>query len=161
MRVKIKKFSENAAVPFKPTANDNSSRPDYGYDLVAASCERAKKPSGEIIPNTWVYGTGIALQIPKSELSDESAFIPGFCIRPRSSVWKTGMFLTNSCGTIDCGYTGEIKAVFYHYNTELPKYEVGDRIGQLFVESTEKIKFDESDFEDTDRGAGGYGSSGK
>ena len=71
------------------------------------------------------------------------------------------MLLTNSCGTIDSGYTGEIKAVFYHYNTELPKYEVGDRIGQLFVESTEKIEFDESDFEDTERGAGGYGSSGR
>lgn len=87
----------------------------------------------------------------------------GFSIRPRSSVWKTGMVLSNCIGTIDEGYTGEISAVFYHVMPNMERYHVGDRIAQLHFDRTDKyldfIEVDELD--ETERGDGGYGSTGK
>lgn len=147
MIVKIKKLNDKAVIPVK--AHDD----DFCYDLVATSCE-------EIAPNVYKYGTGIALQIAGH--SSKLAHVLGFTIRPRSSVWKTGMVLSNSLGTIDEGYIGEISAVFYHVMPNMPKYQVGDRIAQLHCDRTFKLEFKEVDkLSDTDRGTGGYGSTGK
>ena len=82
--------------------------------------------------------------------------------RPRSSVWKTGMVLSNCEGTVDQGYTGEIKAVFYHVMPNMPKYEVGDKICQIKIGFTTPMEFEVVDeLDETSRGAGGYGSTGK
>ena len=152
MKAKIKKLSENAVMPKKAHPSD------FCYDIVATSCE-------EIAPNVYKYGTGIALQIDvkfQKFALDKRATSVGFELRSRSSVWKTGMVLSNGVGTIDAGYTGEICAVFYHVMPNMPKYEVGDRIAQIRFDSSFGIEFDEADsFDDTDRGDGGYGSTGK
>ncbi len=148
MKVRIKKLSENAVMPKK--AHDD----DFCYDMVATSCE-------EIAPNVWKYGTGLAMQIERTEFADK---LKDVCItlRPRSSVWKTGMVLSNALGTIDEGYTGEICAVFYHIMPSLPIYKVGERIGQIHIQIAPKIDFEEADeLTATDRGTGGYGSTGK
>jgi dUTP pyrophosphatase len=72
------------------------------------------------------------------------------------------MVLSNCTGTIDEGYTGEISAVFYHVLPGMPRYKVGDRIAQIKIGVTCNITFVEVDELDaTDRGAKGYGSSGK
>lgn len=150
MKVKIKKLNEKAVMPKK--AHDN----DFCYDMVATSCE-------EIAPNVWKYGTGIALQFDEdAELVNKAiGQILSITLRSRSSVWKTGMVLSNSVGTIDAGYTGEITAVFYHVMSNMPKYEVGDRIGQICIEGTSVIDFEEvEELTATDRGTGGYGSTG-
>ena len=152
MKVKFKKLSENAVMPKKAHASD------FCYDIVATSCE-------EVAPNVYKYGTGIALQIDakfqKFEHTKCDASV-GFELRSRSSVWKTGMVLSNGVGTIDEGYTGEICAVFYHLVPEMPRYQVGDRIGQVHIQIAPKIEFEEVDeLSDTDRGEGGYGSTGK
>lgn len=150
MKIKIKKLNENAVIPFKVHEDD------FCFDVVATSCE-------EIAPNVYKYGTGLALQIEENRrMSKGRGVILSIDARPRSSVWKTGMVLSNCLGTIDAGYTGEISAVFYHVMPNMPKYNVGDRIMQICVGRTYDVEFEEvSVLSATDRGANGYGSTGK
>jgi dUTP pyrophosphatase len=83
-------------------------------------------------------------------------------IRPRSSVWKTGMVLSNCEGTVDEGYTNEISAVFYHVLPNMPRYKIGDKIAQMKIGITLPIGFIEvEELNKTERGMNGYGSSGK
>lgn len=164
MEVKIKKLHENATIPVK--AYDK----DFCYDLVAVSEE-------EIAPNVWKYGFGFGLQI---ERGLEEVFVNEACqiaqcvdlsmcplnlsidIRPRSSVWKTGMVLSNCIGTVDEGYTNEISAVFYHVLPNMPRYKIGDKIAQMKIGVTFPIEFIEvEELNKTERGMNGYGSSGK
>lgn len=148
MKVRFKKLSENAVMPKKAHESD------FCYDIVATSCEK-------IAPSVYKYGTGIAMQIERTEFADK---LKDVCItlRTRSSVWKTGMVLSNALGTIDEGYTGEICAVFYHVMPSLPIYKVGERIGQIHIQIAPKMEFEEAEeLAATDRGTGGYGSTGK
>lgn len=99
------------------------------------------------------YGLGFAVELPPMTQLD---------FRPRSSIWKTGLVLSNSIGTIDEDYRGEISAVFYHMIPELPEYEVGDRIGQIQLVNRQDVLFVEvGELSDTVRGDGGFGSTGK
>lgn len=151
MKVTFKKLNDKAVMPKK------AHEEDFCYDVVATSCE-------EIAPNVFKYGTGLALQIARDArfMAKRRGAVLSIDARPRSSVWKTGMVLSNGEGTIDAGYTGEITAVFYHVLPFMPKYEVGDRIFQICIGHTYKVEFEETDeLEDTDRGTGGYGSTGK
>ena len=81
-------------------------------------------------------------------------------LKCRSSVWKTGMSLSNCIGTLDEIYTGEAKAVFYHVMPNMPRYRAGDKLGQLSLSITEPLEFVEVDELDaTERGDGGFGST--
>ena len=167
MKVKFKKTNPNAKMPVKAHFSD------FCYDVFAASRE-------EIAPNVYKYGLGIALQVVREDDSvlinkinnakhyvfEKTLNFTNFSgnisidLRPRSSVWKTGLVLSNCTGTIDEGYTGEISAVFYKV-AEGKIYEVGDRIGQIKLGFTLPMDFIEVDeIDDTERGAGAYGSSG-
>ena len=147
MIVKIKKLSADAVIPVKAYERD------FCYDVVAVSEE-------EVAPNVWKYGLGFALEIDSSRAwSPNTRYAVDF--RPRSSVWKTGMVLSNCEGTIDEGYRGEVCAVFYHVMPEMPRYRVGDRIGQIKIGSTVPIEFVEvEELSASERGEKGYGSSG-
>lgn len=149
MRVKVKRMHPDARVP------QQAYKDDYGYDCYAVSEE-------EVAPNVWKYGLGIALQMDREsyDINKEA----NLCIsaRPRSSVWKTGMVLSNCIGTIDESYTGEISAVFYHVMPQMPRYKVGDKICQIHLDGAWKIKLEEVEsLDETERGAGGYGSTGR
>ena len=145
MKIKFKKLHPDAKMPQK-AHND-----DFCYDVWAVSEE-------EIAPNVWRYGLGFALQI--GDYKQHCAC--GFKIFPRSSVWKTGMVLSNSVGVVDHGYTGEISAVFYHVMPNMPRYKAGDKIAQLHLDWSNYLSFKETDeLDKTERGAGGYGSTGK
>lgn len=149
--IKIKKLHKAAVVPFKKHDDD------FCYDVTAIS-------EKEIAPNVWKYGLGFALQIDSYHLDNAAAvdMLHSIDIRPRSSVWKTGMVLSNCEATIDQNYIGEISAVFYHVMPNMPRYQVGERIGQLKINATQKIRFIEVDeLNDTERGDGAYGSTGK
>lgn len=147
MEINIKKLNEKAVIPFKKYDSD------YCYDCVATSCE-------EIAPNVYKYGLGIALECVREGQPKEVKV--AISVRPRSSIYKTGMVLSNSVGTIDEDYRGEISAVFYHVIPTMPKYEVGDRICQIYLSYTDEIDFVEVDnLGETDRSNGGYGSTGK
>lgn len=144
MRVKIKILDPKAVIPFK--THDR----DFCYDCVAVSEE-------EVAPNIWKYGLGFALEIEDGEID----IIPSAEIRPRSSIWKTGMVLSNSVGTVDEPYRGEISAVFYHVMPNMPRYKVGDKICQLHITTTGYIEFElAEELTPTDRGCNGYGSTG-
>ena len=143
MKVRIKKLSELATVP--TYAKDG----DAGMDLVATS----------IISNTSTqitYGLGIALEIPKGFVG---------LIFPRSSVRKTRLMLSNCVGVIDSGYRGELQATFNKINNDSVSendYKVGDRIAQIMIIPHPDIQFEEADeLSDTERGEGGFGSTGK
>lgn len=149
MKVKVKKLNENAVIPFKTYEKD------FCYDVVAVSEE-------EVAPNVWKYGIGLAFQIDRSDtffaISDAKMSID---FRPRSSVWKTGMVLSNCEGTIDELYTGEVYAVFYHVFPNMERYKVGQRIGQIKIGTTSPIEFEEVDeLDETERNSGSYGSTG-
>ena len=162
MKVKFKKIRENAKLPTK-TYED-----DFCYDVYACDCE-------EVAPNVYKYPLGFALQIDDNEdfglqewklgigftpMMDKLTLSIDF--RPRSSIWKTGMELCNSCGTVDRGYTGEVCAFFYHIMPNMPKYKVGDRVAQMKIGLTLPIDFVEvEELDETERGDGGFGSTGK
>lgn len=151
MIVKILKRDGNATIPYKTHGND------FCFDCVATS--------KEVIGNKIVYGLGFSLQFEQDDLtykSLENDFILSFDFRARSSIHKTGLSLSNGIGTGDEGYTGEYKVVFYIIDPLLNPYEIGDRICQLKVGLTPRIQFKEvSILEETTRGVGGFGSTGK
>ena len=154
MEVKIKKLKPNAVIP--TYAKDG----DAGMDLVATSIISDT-------PEQITYGMGIALEIPKGFVG---------LIFPRSSVRKTGLDLSNAVGVIDSGYRGELQATFNKVfggdrfydetkNTEDTSnnfYKIGDRIAQIMIIPYPPIEFMEVDeLSDSERGDGGFGSTGK
>lgn len=174
MKVKIKKLHPDAVIPFKTYPSD------FCFDCVAVSEE-------EVAPNVWKYGLGFALQIVRGKETieygiaqcdsygnssvvvkektidfTESNIKLSVDFRPRSSIWKTGMMLSNSEGTVDENFTNEISAVFYHVMPNMPRYKVGDKICQCKIGITFPIDFIEvEELEERDRGMKGYGSTGK
>ena len=103
-------------------------------------------------PYGYQYGLGFALDLPQeTELQ----------IRARSSIYKTGLILSNGIGTGDEGYTGEYSLIFYHVIRELEAYEIGDRVAQIQCVSRANIDFTVIDsIPKKDRGGKGFGSSG-
>lgn len=151
MKVRIKKLSETAVVPKK------AHHTDAGFDLVAT--RRWFDEFGNIC-----YGTDLAFEIPRG-------FV-GY-IFPRSSNSKNQLILSNCVGVIDAGYRGEVTFKFKpslalgggQYVITRMRYDIyktGDRIGQLIIMPIPDIEFEEADeLSETDRGTGGYGSSGR
>lgn len=171
MIVKTLKFHPDARIPEK--AYDK----DFCYDVYAVSEE-------ELAPGVYKYGIGLGFQIERGSepvwIGKRYEGMSAWCdptvnidmagsplnlsidFRPRSSVWKTGMVLSNCTGTVDEGYINEISAVFYHVLPSMPRYKVGDKIGQIKIGVTFPIEFREvEELEPTERGLRGYGSSGK
>ena len=154
MKVRIKKLSELAVVP--SYAKDG----DAGMDLIATSIISDT-------PTQITYGLGVALEIPKGFVG---------LVFPRSSIRKTGLQLSNSVGVIDSGYRGELQATFnklfgsegmydeMKVNEMQPNeyYKVGDRVAQIMIIPYPPIEFEQADeLSDTERGEGGFGSTGK
>ena len=141
MKVRIKKLSTDAVIP--TYAKDG----DAGMDLVAT----------RIISNTTFdvsYGTDLAMEIPNGFVG---------LVFPRSSIRKYELVLSNSVGVIDSGYRGELQATFKKENgLDSLAYKVGDRIAQIMIIPHPPIEFDAVDeLSDTERGEGGFGSTGK
>jgi len=144
MYVKLKKLSPDATIP--TYAKDG----DAGMDMVATKI--INENLGSI-----TYGTDIAIEIPKGFVG---------LIFPRSSIRKTNLQLSNSVGVVDSGYRGEIQATFNKIqgidNVERDTYKVGDRICQLIIIPHPPVNFIEvEELNNTERGEGGFGSTGK
>jgi dUTP pyrophosphatase len=147
MKVNIKKLDEKAVIP-KYAKNG-----DAGLDLVAIS----RKETDNYIE----YGTGLAIEIPDGFVG---------LLFPRSSISKMGLSLANSVGVVDSGYRGGIKLRFKNTFIERPDglkkqdniYQLGDKVAQLIILPYPKIELIEVDeLSDTDRGKGGFGSTGE
>jgi len=153
MKIKFKKLNDRAKIPFY--ANEG----DAGMDLLATTVKRSS--------NFYEYGTGLAMEIPKGYVG---------LLFPRSSISNTDHYLRNSVGVIDSGYRGEIKirmsapdTHFYQQVYNLPQdkldrkeYNIGDKIAQLVIIKLPWVDIEEvENLNDSDRGEGGFGSSGK
>lgn len=83
-------------------------------------------------------------------------------IRPRSGIAaKRGLTMLNSPGTIDSDYRGEIKCIVVNLSNETQTIEPGERIAQMVIARYEQIMWEPAEnLDDTERGAGGFGSTG-
>jgi len=84
-------------------------------------------------------------------------------VRPRSGLaYKKGVGVVNSPGTIDADYRGEIKVIIINLSEAELIIEDGERIAQMVIAKHERADWEEVDsLSETDRGAGGFGSTGK
>ena len=147
MQIKIKKLYEDSILPTKAHATD------AGYDLYAHNLMRDNQAN-------LVYTTGVAMEIPQGYVG---------LVFPRSSISCKDLILTNCVGVIDSGYRGEISFKFKRVNFVEQQedllendYRKGERIGQIIIMPYPEVEFVEVDkLSDSDRGTGGYGSSGK
>lgn len=143
MKVKIKKLHDDAVIPVY------SKQGDAGMDLVAVSKYIDENQCD-------VFGTGLSFEIPVSFVG---------LLFPRSSNAKKELVLTNSVGVLDSGYRGEVMFKYRDLHLGMvaeSSYNIGDRIGQLIIIPYPTIEFEEvTELSETERGVGGYGSTGK
>lgn len=138
MEVKFKRLKPTAMMPTK-AHND-----DAGYDLYVSRCGYERE--------LWVCHSDIAFEIPAGHVG---------LVFPRSSVSNTDMRVANCVGVIDAGYRGEVSAKF-DCRGNGKRYFGGDRFAQLIIMPIPDITLTEADqLTDTERGDGGYGSTGQ
>jgi dUTP pyrophosphatase len=141
--VRFRRLSDSARPPTR--AHDG----DAGYDLHAA--ETAALGPGERAS----VGTGIAVAIPEGHAG---------LVLPRSGLAaRHGISVVNAPGLIDAGYRGELRVLLLNTDRE-QSFEVvaGDRIAQLLVVRVEGPQLEEaSELDETGRGGGGFGSTGR
>ena len=151
VQVKIKLIHPNAKIPTRATEFAG------GWDVYAADIKRIRRDWFEV-------DLGFSL-----EFSNRFRVM----LQPRSSITKTDLIQQNSPGIGDSDYRGSYKFIFkvipndsshltgelmYHY---FP-YSIGDRVGQMYLEEIIPISFEQIDeLSDTERGEGGFGSTGK
>ena len=142
--VKIKRLNKLAKVPTRGTAES------AGYDLYAATDKDIQIP-----PHSNVkIGTGIAMSIP-------NGFFGGIFARSGVAT-KRNMRPSNCVGIIDSDYTGEVIVSIHNDSTETKTIQSGERIAQLVIVPYLSIIFDEvNELDETERGAGGFGSTGE
>ena len=147
LEVKIKKLHPDAVIPSYAKLGD------AGLDLTAVEITH---PRIEACGPYVEIDTGLAFEIPEGYVG---------LVFPRSSIVpKTSYVLGNSVGVIDSQYRGSIKFRFRDLNNLYGRavYNVGDRIGQIVILPYPEINLVEvEELSETDRGEGGFGSSGE
>lgn len=99
-----------------------------------------------------LIGTGVRVQIPENCVG---------LVMPRSSLGKRGITLANNVGVIDSGYRGEIKIMLVSYGKQQTLF-AGERVAQLLIVPLQPVEVEFVDeLEESDRGVGGFGSTGK
>lgn len=101
----------------------------------------------------YLFPTGIYIQLPEGYEAQ---------IRPRSGLAaKYGITVTNAPGTVDADYTGEVKVSLINLSNDTFVVQPGERIAQMVIARYEKIIWNEvAELDETERGAGGFGSTG-
>jgi dUTP pyrophosphatase len=121
-----------------------------GMDLRANLVETVRLESLErkLIP------TGLFIELPVGHEAQ---------IRPRSGLaFKHGLTVLNSPGTVDSDYRGEIKVLLVNLSSEPFDVQPGERIAQMIIAKHERVRWEQADaLADSERGAGGYGSTGR
>ncbi len=138
--ISFKKLTESATTPKRATEGS------AGFDLYFSESKPVVIPAGMRV----TLSTGIACKIPM-----------GFCgqIWPRSGLASRGIDVLG--GLIDCDYRGEIKVMLINHSPNMLTIDPGERIAQLvvsvFLEDAQEVEH----LDDTERGTGGFGSTGK
>lgn len=147
--LRYKKLTGDAKDPVRATEDA------AGLDLYAAGDPKLEVGKFGFFAE---YGTGLAVEIPKGFVG---------LLFPRSSISKTTSFsLSNSVGVIDSDYRGEVKVRFRDFNelasSKITHYKSGERICQLVIVPCPEVYLSEvPELDDTKRGSGGFGSTGK
>jgi len=139
--VKVKKLAPEAVVP------SYSKIGDAGMDLTITDIK-------ENTSFSITYGFGIAMEIPKGYVG---------LIFPRSSIRNQDLILSNCVGVIDSGYRGELQATFKKtQGLDSLSYNVGERGAQIMILPYPTVYMTEvPELSNSDRGTGGFGSTGK
>ncbi len=140
--IPTKKLCAEALIPH------NAYVGDAGYDLCSTEEVVLQPFERTLIP------TGLAIEIPFG--------YAGFVV-PRSGLAiKQGLSIVNAPGLIDSNYRGELKVIAINLDPHEPiSIHVGDRIAQLVIMKVESLEFQEvAELDDSERGTGGFGSSG-
>ena len=143
MKVQIKRLDKTLDIPKYAHAAD------AGVDLFSKIDTTIKPNERELIP------TGIKIAIPEGYEGQ---------VRPRSGLAiKHGISVVNAPGTIDSHYRGEVGVIIINHDKSNDfKISKGDRIAQLVFKKVEQVEFEEvEELDETTRGEGGFGSTGK
>lgn len=141
LKVKFKKLYADAKLPVKGSLHAAC------YDVYAYSVERDYQ-------GLVTYGLGFATEIPEGYMA---------VVVPRSNLSKHKWMLGNSVGIIDSDYRGEwmVKLRSFEGVYASAPYQVGERVAQIYFQKVEDVQIEEVDeLSSTERGAGGFGSTG-
>lgn len=142
--LKIRKVSENAVIPKRATGGS------AGLDLCACIDKPITLNGGE----TALIPTGLAIELPSAEYG-------AFVFARSGLAIKHGIGLLNSVGVIDSDYRGEIKVGVINQIKEPYTIEPGERVAQMVIMPVSMMPVEEVEtLGETDRGAGGFGSTG-
>jgi dUTP pyrophosphatase len=143
MIIRIQRLHPDAELPVYAHGPEE----DAGLDLKSLA-------DVELAPNVpALLPTGLAIELP-----------PGYeaQLRPRSGLaLRHAITLPNSPATIDPGYRGEIRVILLNLGREPYQVHKGDRIAQMVIARYEAVEWEEVQLNETIRGAGGFGSSGR
>jgi dUTP pyrophosphatase len=142
MHMKIKKLHEDAIIP------SYQSEGAAGFDFHAIEAMTLQPGQRGLV------GTGLAVAL---DLGYELQ------VRPRSGLaLKHGISLVNTPGTVDSDYRGEVKIILINHGDEAFEIQKGERIAQGVINAVVQAKMDVvEDLDQTQRGASGFGSTGK
>lgn len=142
MDLKIKKLAENAVIP------TYGSEYAAGADLYSCEGELTFAP-GE----TKMVHTGLAMQIPVGYVG---------LVYARSGIAsKRGLAPANKVGVVDSDYRGEVMVALHNHSSEPQTIAAGERIAQMVIAPYLTVNYVETDtLDDTERGTGGFGSTG-
>lgn len=128
--------------------------PMYQTDL-SVGADLTSVESVDLQPGEYrLVKTGIAVELPRSiEMQ----------IRPRSGLaYKRGVTVLNAPGTIDSDYRGEVGVILINHGSEVFRVNAGDRIAQAVLSKAVLANYKQvKELSDTERGAGGFGSTGR
>lgn len=142
--IKVKKLDPRAVLPTYGSAEA------AGADLYACLDAAVTIAPGE---SAWIP-TGIALEVPKG--------CAGLVYARSSMGVKRGLAPANKVGVIDSDYRGEIRVVLLNHSKQSQTVEPGERVAQFIITPVLTPEYEEVDeLSDTQRGTGGFGSTGK
>lgn len=143
-KIRIKKLDERASVP------TFGSKYSAGADLYALVDDSIVINPGD----TKLIRTGLAMEIPEG--------YAGFIYARSGLASKKGLAPANKVGVVDADYRGEVMVALHNHGVESQVIENGERIAQIVIAPFYKPEFEiVEELEDTDRGIGGFGSTGK
>ena len=142
----------DAPVPLPTLVDAGGSRPEYASAGAAGADLRASE-AVEIAPGgRAAVPTGVRLQIPPGHVG---------LVWPRSGL-AVRHGIDTLAGVIDSDYRGEVRVVLVNHGDESFRIAPGDRVAQLVVQRVERAAFTaKAEIDDTGRGAGGFGSTGR
>ncbi len=143
MQIRIQRVHPAAVLP----TYAHGPQEDAGMDLCAVEAVTLEPGIPRLVP------TGLTIELPPGSEAQ---------VRPRSGLaLKHAITMPNAPGTIDPGYRGEVRVILLNLGREAYTIQPGDRIAQMIVSRYEPVEWVETLLANSQRGTGGFGSSGR